>query len=169
MRNSIHSLLLAAGIGMSAPPVFAQPVEPATMAMTDGTAAELMQEVRPFLEAFINGDNTPQQQLSFFADRVHYYDQGVLGKNAIARDIQYTMRRWPWRKNRLVEIEYLKPLPEEDKVFVSYVVEYEVSNATKIVTGTARYGAMIGSLSEQPRIEGILEKVTRRKPISTLE
>lgn len=124
---------------------------------------DLEDRVRSFLEAFIDGENTPSEQLAFFADRVHYYDRGVLGRNAIARDIGYTMRRWPWRHNRLVEIEYLKPFPEEDKVFVSYVVAYEVSDARRTVRGTARYGATIGGLEDQPRIESIAEKISRQR------
>jgi hypothetical protein len=131
--------------------------------------ADVEDRVRSFLEAFIDGANTPAQQLEFFADQVLYYNQGMLGKAAMGRDIQYTMRRWPRRNNRLVEIEYLKPLPEEDKVFVSYVVDYEVANASRIVYGTALYGAVISGLGEQPRIEGILERVVKRRRISILQ
>lgn len=168
MRIFLPSLLLSACLILLAPSALSQAEEAGPDA--HGEVAEaLAREVRPFLEAFIDGDNTPAQQLAFFADQVHYYDQGVVGRDAIARDIQYTMRRWPWRKNRLVGIEYIKPLPERDKVFVSYTIEYEVSNATRNVSGVARYGAMIAGLGEQPRIEGILEKVTRRNPISTLD
>lgn len=157
----MRALILAA-FTVAAIPTVALPQEPAGMPPAS-VPAWLEDEVRSFLEAFIDGGNTQAEQLSFFAERVHYYDRGVVSTGAIARDIGYTLRRWPWRDNRLVEIEYLKTLPGEDRVFVSYVVDYEVANAQRTVRGTARYGAVIAGVGDEPRIEGIFENLTRRR------
>ncbi|GIZ50369.1 hypothetical protein [Noviherbaspirillum aridicola] len=157
----LAALVLSGTAGPALSQLRDEPVDPAATEAA-GPHAALEDEVWSFLEAFIDGENTHAEQLAFFAERVHYYDRGVLATDAIARDIGYTLRRWPWRDNRLVEIEYLKPLPGEDRVFVSYVVDYEVANRERTVRGRARYGAVIAGIGDEPRIEGIFENITRR-------
>lgn len=163
LTGTLMMALAGSAGAASFPPGFPQEDPPASVAQSPDP--DLEEEVWSFLEAFIDGENTPARQLDFFADRVHYYDQGVVSKPAIARDIRYTMRRWPWRDNRLVEIEYLKPLPEENRIFVSYVVDYEVAAEGRAVRGRARYGAVIAGIDVDgpARIEAIFENVTRRE------
>jgi hypothetical protein len=120
-------------------------------------------KIRRFLDRFVDAGKTPQEQLAFFADDVQYYDQGMIGKPAILRDVHRYVRHWPQRNYRVAKIDYINPDPDSDSVFVSYTIDFMVANRTRTIAGKARYGALISSLGNSPKIAAIQEKVTERK------
>ncbi|SNS64761.1 hypothetical protein SAMN06265795_104274 [Noviherbaspirillum humi] len=119
--------------------------------------------VRQFLEAFINPDQTPEQQATFFREDVQYYGLGKPGRREIVRDIRHYAKRWPDRSYRLADIEFIRPDPGTDDVFVSYVVDFQVASPERSIGGRALYGAVITDLHTDPRITLIMEKVPRRR------
>lgn len=143
----------------------------------DPAAAEEDQRISPamleqfdfFLRSFVDGSNTPAEQASFFTDSVYYYEQGFVGKSEIIRDVERYIRHWPWRKNRLTDIDYIKRAPDSDRLFVSFAIDFEVANRAKTVAGKAHYGAVIVDVDGSPKIESIQEKLTQRKRFPALE
>lgn len=125
--------------------------------------AALEASVREFLEAFINPEQTPEDQARFFLEGAEYYRHGPSSRQAISADIRRYATRWPKRAYRLQHIEYLKPDPSSDAVFVSYVVKYDVANAKTRVRGRARYGAVITNVHSEPRIALIMERIQGRR------
>lgn len=121
--------------------------------------AMLEARVKQFLEAFIEPDQTPEQQARFFVEGAEYYRFGPTSRQAIAADIKRYTKRWPIRSYRLVDIEYLRHDPLSDDVFVSYILEYEVANATTHAHGHAIYGAGITDIHSAPRIGMIMERI----------
>lgn len=140
---------------------FAQPVSPMSAAAVPPAALE--QAVAAFLQQFISPDKTPEAQAQFFADGVDYYEFGPTTRNEIVRDVRHYSRRWPMRNYRLARIDYITPDPASDSVFVSYVLEYEVSSSQRHARGHANYGAVIANLHSEPKIEWIRERVVGKR------
>lgn len=128
------------------------------------------ERVAGFLERFIDPGKTASEQIAFFTDDVDYYDRGKVGKPAIIKDIGYSARRWPSRSFRLAGIDYMRRDPaDEDRIFVSYRIEFEVANASKAIAGTATYAALIVNPDSEPKIEAIAEKVLKRNRLDAGE
>ncbi|MGV3741352.1 MAG: hypothetical protein ACO1NO_03470 [Burkholderiaceae bacterium] len=121
--------------------------------------ASLVEQVRLFLEHFIDPHKTPTQQAALFTQDAEYYGRKEVGNAEIIRDIKYFTRRWPARSYSLASIHYITPDPASDRVFVSYEISYRVANDRKAASGKARYGAVIANLSSAPKIEWIKEKI----------
>ncbi|HEY8607830.1 MAG TPA: hypothetical protein VIM12_12015 [Noviherbaspirillum sp.] len=128
----------------------------------DEADAALAAEVAAFLESFIDPGNSPREQAAYFAEGVDYYEQGPASRALIAKDIARYSRRWPWRAYRLARVDYITPDAATGQVFVSYAVDFEVGNRTRVVRGRANYGAVISGLDSEPRIVWIRENITGR-------
>ena len=125
-----------------------------------------VKKVRAFLDRFVDADKTPEAQTAFFADQVEYYNQGIVDKSTIFRDVQRFVRYWPHREYRVTEINYINSDPDSNRIFVSYTIEFEVANKSRTIHGRANYGALINALDDSPKIESIKEKVVQRKSSS---
>jgi len=157
----------SAVLGLSAAAALAQPTQPAQPARPISAAAMpsdvLERNVAAFLQQFISPDKTPEAQAEFFADGVDYYEFGPTARPEIVRDVRHYSRRWPMRSYRLARIDYITPDPSSDSVFVSYVLEYEVSGPNRHARGQANYGAVIADLHSEPKIEWIRERVAGKR------
>ncbi|WP_334186851.1 hypothetical protein [Noviherbaspirillum sp.] len=135
------------------PPAAGTPVSP-----------ETEKKVRTFLDRFVDADKSPAEQAALFTEEAEYYEQGVVGKNAIRRDVERYVKHWPHRSYQVSEISYINPDPmSKDRVFVAYTIDFEVANRARTIRGKANYGAVINNLSDEPKVEAIKERVTRRK------
>lgn len=119
----------------------------------------LQEPVRRFLEAFIDPDQSPEAQATYFEEGANYYRFGPTSRKDIIKDIRRYVRHWPERSYTLSRIEYIRPDPDSEDVFVSYVLDYEVANGSRSARGTANYGAIISNLHSDPKISMIMEKV----------
>jgi hypothetical protein len=150
--------------------VISLPAAAGPVRLADGSVSQdTVDQVRRFLEKFIDANKTAAEYADFFADGAEFYDRGVVGKTEIVRDVERYTRRWPWRFYRLTDIEYITPDPASNRVFVSYEIEFEVANPSKTVAGRAHYGAVIADPEGAPRIEWIKERVAGSKRFDTLE
>lgn len=137
----------------------AEPAPPGTP-----VSAETERKVRTFLDRFVDAQKSPSEQAALFADEAEYYEQGVVDKAAIRRDVERYVRHWPHRSYQVTEISYITPDPmSKDRVFVAYTIDFEVANRARSIRGKANYGAVINNLNDRPKVEAIKERVTRRK------
>src|SRR3954454_5427221 len=60
-------------------------------------------EIRAFLRRFFDACQSPnpEDELGFYADRVEYYDHGVVDKEYIRNELAVYLQRWPTRKYSL--------------------------------------------------------------------
>jgi hypothetical protein len=151
MHSSAHVVQVQATEPVSSP----QGGRPVTVAMEN--------KVRAFLDRFVDADKTPAEQVALFADQVDYYEQGIVGKQEILRDVDRYIRHWPQRRYEVAEISYMSADPESDRVFVSYTIEFDVARKARSISGKASYGAVIADLDGEPKVESIKEKVTARR------
>jgi len=126
-------------------------------------SAEAEQKLRAFLDRFVDARKTPAEQAAMFAEPADYYEHGIVGREDIRRDVERYVRHWPYRHYTVSGIEYLSADPASDRIFVSYMVEFEVARGSRHVRGTARYGAVIRDVDGAPKVESIKEKVNSRR------
>jgi hypothetical protein len=135
------------------------PLEAPLANPTVNPSTSLEEPVRRFLEAFIDPDQSPEFQATYFEEGANYYRFGPTSRKEIAKDIRRYVRHWPERSYTLSHIEYIRPDPDSGDVFVSYVLDYEVSSGSRSARGSASYGAIISNLHSDPKISMIMEKV----------
>ena len=69
---------------------------------------EIEASLASFVEQFIaagQSSSDPLLELSFYADKVDYFDKGIVGRAFIAQDIQKYASRWPRRRFWIGEIQ----------------------------------------------------------------
>lgn len=125
--------------------------------------AAMEEKVRAFLDRFVDAGKTPSEQADLFADRVDYYEHGIVGRHEILRDVDRYIRHWPHRRYEVAEISYMSADTESDRVFVSYTIDFEVARGARRIHGKASYGAVITGLDSEPKVESIKEKVSARR------
>ena len=167
MRPLARSIL-SASILLGAVRCIAQ-AEPADIHINsdvlDSVPSETVARVGTFLERFVAPDKSPEEQLAMFADKVDYYDRGMVDKKEIMRDMQRYRRQWPLREYRVSHIDLIFPDPQSDRVYVRYEVDFKVANPmrAKRISGRGMYGAVIADIDGTPYVAAIQESVIDRK------
>lgn len=119
----------ANGESASAPPTAASD--------TSSSAAGITTErLRDYVAAFVLAglDENVGAETEFFADRVEYYDQGMMDRERIREDLKRYDARWPERQFRLagdINIER----QNDNRVRVTFPLKYELRNDKKHSSG----------------------------------
>ena len=81
---------------------------------------------RRFINDYLRASETNRvgNEAKFYADRVNYFDQGMVGRAFIVRDVQRYYRRWPRRHFELLEPLVLAPGPHEEESTVRFLVRF---------------------------------------------
>jgi peptidoglycan hydrolase-like protein with peptidoglycan-binding domain len=99
-------------------------------------ASESTERLRDYVGAFVLAGLDPHvgAEADFFADRVHYYDKGVMSREKIREDLKRYAERWPERRFWLAGD--IKVEPENgNRVRVTFPLRYELRNASKDSSG----------------------------------
>src|SRR5438045_6549447 len=119
-------------------PLFSESAEPAsappatasdTVTSSPGFSTE---RLRDFVGAFVLAGLDPRigSETEFFADRVQYYDEGVISREKICKDLERYAARWPERRFWLdgdIQVD-----PQNGKpVRVTFPLRYELRNGAK--------------------------------------
>jgi peptidoglycan hydrolase-like protein with peptidoglycan-binding domain len=117
------------------PPV--ESASPQSAAATSSPTPDISEErLRDYVGAFVLAGLDPQvgAEAAFFADRVQYYDQGVLGHEKIRKDLQRYAARWPERRFWLAGDITVEP-QNATRVRVTFPLRYELRNGGKHSSG----------------------------------
>ena len=111
------------------------PPDPVAGSSRDGDIST--ERLRDYVGAFVLAGLDPHvgSEADFFADRVKYYDQGVVDREKIRNDLQDYATRWPERHfwfagNIKIEPQHRK------RVRVTFPLRYELRNGATYSTGT---------------------------------
>jgi hypothetical protein len=110
---------------------------PQSAAARSSSAPDISEErLRDYVGAFVLAGLDPQvgAEAAFFADRVQYYDQGVLGHEKIRQDLQRYAARWPERRFWLAGDITVEP-QNDNRVRVTFPLRYELRNGGKHSSG----------------------------------
>lgn len=138
-----------------------QPIPaPPDPAATETRRLVLSQErLRDYVAAFVLAGLDPAvgAELEFFADRVRYYNRGLIDREKIRRDLEQYNARWPMRSFRLAgEIE-VEPQPDS-RLKVSFPLRYELRNGGKRASGTVRKTITLEVVGDDLEIVGVNER-----------
>ena len=101
-------------------PAKAPPVEPGS--------GLLPEQAESFVRAYLDTCETNQleAEMAFYADRVNYFDHGVVRRDFIAKDVARYYRRWPERDYELLDLQVGKPAGDE--IEVKFRIAFNVRN-----------------------------------------
>jgi peptidoglycan hydrolase-like protein with peptidoglycan-binding domain len=110
---------------------------PATVSTASSPAPEFSTErLRDYVGAFVLAglDAHVGAETDFFADRVQYYDQGVMSRDKIRKDLQRYAAHWPQRRFWLAGDITVEP-QNENQVRVTFPLRYELRSGAKHSSG----------------------------------
>jgi hypothetical protein len=133
--------------------------EPASAPPATTSADDISTErLRDYVGAFVLAGLDPQvgSEADFFADRVKYYDQGVVDREKIRHDLQDYATRWPERHfwfagNIKIEPQHRK------RVRVMFPLRYELRNGATYSTGTINKTLVLEPVGDDLQIVAVSE------------
>ena len=116
------------------------------------------ERLRDYVGAFVLAGLDPHvgSEADFFADRVKYYDQGVMDREKIREDLQDYAARWPQRHFWFVGNIIIEP-QHRRRVRVTFPLRYELRNGTTYSSGTINKTLVLEPVGDDLQIIAVSE------------
>ena len=131
---------------------------PATASSSSGDSDINTERLRDYVGAFVHAGLDPNvgSEADFFADRVKYYDQGVIDREQVRNDLQNYAAQWPERHfwfagNIRIEEQHRK------RVRVTFPLRYELRNGGTYSSGTINKTLVLQPAGENLQIVAVSE------------
>jgi hypothetical protein len=132
---------------------------PAPVASSSGDGDISTDRLRDYVGAFVLAGLDPRagSEADFFADRVKYYDQGVVDREKIRNDLQDYAARWPERHfwfagNIIIEPQHRK------RVRVTFPLRYELRNGATYSSGRINKTLVLEPVGDDLQIVAVSEE-----------
>lgn len=128
----------------------------------DSTVILSPERLRDYVGAFVLAGLDPKvgAELEFFADRVRYYEDGVVDQQKIRGDLQRYDALWPARRFWLAG--ELKVEPQADsRLRVTFPLRYDLRNGSKHATGKVQKTLLLEVTGEDLQIVAVNERKAR--------
>lgn len=128
-------------------------------------------DLAAFVSAYVKSGSSNVEsailEATFFSASVDYFDDGIVDRNFIAKDIRDYSKRWPNRAMGINgEITFTEITP--NVVRARFILAFRVSNNEKTVSGTVDTALMINVVNNAPEIVSVKSKtVTRREVVAS--
>jgi hypothetical protein len=141
------------------------PAPPVTTSTDEFSTERLRDYVAAFVLAGL--DRNVGAETEFFADRVKYYDQGVLDREKIRNNLQNYAERWPQRRFWFAGNITIEPpqliiiigVPEHRKrVRVTFPLRYELRNGATYSSGTVNKTLVLEPVGDDLQIVAVSER-----------
>jgi peptidoglycan hydrolase-like protein with peptidoglycan-binding domain len=134
-----------------------QPIDsPSTERSTANISTE---RLRDYVGAFVLAGLDPHigSETDFFAERVQYYDEGVIGREKIRKDLQGYAARWPERRFWLDGDITVEP-QNENRVRVTFPLRYDLRNGGKHSSGKINKTLVLEAAGDDLQIVSVNER-----------
>jgi peptidoglycan hydrolase-like protein with peptidoglycan-binding domain len=142
-------------------PTAATPIPPAeTQSASAPLPANVSKErLRDYVGGFVLAGLDPHvgSEADFFADRVRYYDQGIIDREKIREDLQRYAARWPTRRFWLDGDISVEP-QGENGVSVTFPLRYDLRNGGKHSSGRINKTLILERTGDDFQIVGVNER-----------
>jgi Trypsin-like peptidase domain len=132
---------------------------------------EIEASLASFVEQFIaagQSSSDPLLELSFYADKVDYFDNGLVNRAFIAEDIQKYASRWPRRRFWIDgEIRTRIVNRQEGIAETTFRLKFAVQNLKKTVAGTCDDVLLIRYVGSRAEIVAIKSTAVSRNELPT--
>ena len=158
MRTSAEITEPASGLPVTAR-TSTETTAPASAPPATTSADEFSTErLRDYVGAFVLAGLDPHigSEADFFADRVKYYDQGVIDREQIRNDLQDYAAHWPERRFWFVGNIKIEP-PHRKRVRVTFPLRYELRNGATSSSGTINKTLVLQSAGDDLQIVEVNE------------
>ena len=138
---------------------------PAPASNTGSSGDEISTErLRDYVGAFVLAGVDPHagSEADFFADRVRYYDQGVIGREQIRNDVQAYAARWPERRFWFAGNFTIEP-QRGKRVRVTFPLRYELRNGVTQSSGTINKTLVLEPVGDDLQIVAVSETQSELK------
>ena len=165
-RQSSPAAAAAARIQSETQPVGSPLPENATTAQasaaTSNNSSALnvsTERLRDYVGAFVLAGLDPRvgAEAEFFADRVRYYDQGVLGREKVREDLQQYAARWPERRFWFAGDMRIEP-QEGNRMRVTFPLRYDLRNGAQHSSGKIDKTLILEMVGEDLQIVAVNER-----------
>jgi peptidoglycan hydrolase-like protein with peptidoglycan-binding domain len=132
---------------------------PATALDTGSPAPEFSTErLRDYVAAFVLAglDKNVGAETEFFADRVEYYDQGIMDREKIREDLKRYDERWPERHFWIAGAINVEP-QSENRVRVTFPLGFKLRNGNRTVTGKVNKSLVLEAAGDDLQIVAVNE------------
>src|SRR6266487_3904779 len=133
---------------------------PATAVDTGSAAPEFSTErLRDYVAAFVLAgfDKNVGAETEFFADRVQYYDQGVIDREKIREDLKRYDERWPERHFWVAGKINVEP-QSDNRVRLTFLLGFKLRNGNRTVTGKIDKSLVLEAAGDDLEIVSINER-----------
>jgi Putative peptidoglycan binding domain len=167
VRRATGQILSETTRPVSAPPATGQissettqpaSTPPATVPSSSGDGDVSTERLRDYVGAFVLAGLDPNvgSEADFFADRVKYYDQGVIDREKIRADLQDYAASWPERHfwfvgNIIIEQQRRK------RIRVTFPLRYELRNGAQYSSGTVNKTLVLEPVGDDFQIVAVSE------------
>ncbi len=133
--------------------------EPASAQPATGSAELSADRVHDYVAAFVLAglDKNVGAEAEFFADRVEYYDQGVMDREKIREDLKRYDEQWPERHFWVAGKINIEP-QSENRVRVTFPLGFKLRNGNKTSTGKISKTLVLESASDDLQIIAVHER-----------
>jgi len=117
------------------------------------------ERVRDYIGAFVLAGLDPHvvAEVDFFADRVQYFDQGVMSREQIREDLKQYAARWPERRFWFAGDMTVEP-QEGNRVRVTFPLRYELRKGGKHSSGKIDKTLMLEMVGEDLQVVAVSER-----------
>ena len=133
--------------------------KPGTAAESSSAVNVSTERLRDYVGAFVLAGLDPHvgAEADFFADRVEYYDQGVMSHEEIRQDLQRYAARWPERRFWLAGDITVEP-ENGNRVRVTFPLRYELRKGAKRSSGKIDKTLVLEPAGEDLQIVAVNER-----------
>lgn len=119
-------------------------------------------EVASFVQSYLRvaQGQRPDEEVSFYADRIDYFDSGRVSRQFVAQDQMSYYRRWPNREFTLVGSPQFVS-SSGNRVTVRFRMRYRVSNGQERASGATENVLRLQQENDGLKIIGIQERKIR--------
>lgn len=142
---------------------------PATISDTGSSGAGISTErLRDYVGAFVLAGLDPHvgSETDFFADRVQYYDEGMMNREKIRKDLQRYAARWPKRQFWLDGDITVEP-QNANRVQVTFPLRYDLRNGAKHSSGKVNKTLVLESAGDDLQIVAVNERKAGKRSFAT--
>jgi hypothetical protein len=130
--------------------------QPATIPENLAAAEHL---VREYLAAAEKEE--PTEELAFYAERVDYFDHGVVPRQFVEKDVRRYYKRWPARKFTLLSMTS-EPHPTSGEVVVKFRIRFDLKSPRESARGETENTFRVGEGTENTKLVSLRERRVRR-------
>jgi peptidoglycan hydrolase-like protein with peptidoglycan-binding domain len=138
-----------------------EPVSAASAAVVSSSedGAVSTEQLRDYIGAFVLAGLDPNvgSEAEFFADRVKYYDQGVMDREKIRNDLRDYAARWPQRRFWFAGNITIEP-QRRKRIRVTFPLRYELRNGATSSSGTINKTVVLEHVGDDLQIVAVSEE-----------